>query len=119
MTAAGGALAARPFDRPYGVVGEAMGLLREGLIGDVYLARAVCYLGPDEWVNPEEQLEIARTGIGDPRRITLEIHNRERGGSSAGTIFYGSKGTLVIDDGERYRSFLGKEQTPGPSRVGG
>jgi predicted dehydrogenase len=35
--------------------------------------------------------------------------------NSVGNIFYGPKGYLAIDNAAGYRSFLGKEQHPGPS----
>ena len=37
--------------------------------------------------------------------------------NTVGAVFYGSKGYLAIwdEDHGRYRSFLGKEQQPGPS----
>jgi predicted dehydrogenase len=43
----------------------------------------------------------------------------EKGDSTTiGNIFYGSKGYLVFD-GPGYRSYLGKEQQPGPARAEG
>ncbi len=45
------------------------------------------------------------------------IGGRRSGSNVIGNIFYGSKGYMVVDDG--YRTFLGKEQEPGPSASGG
>ena len=36
-------------------------------------------------------------------------------GNTIGNQFYGSKGYLVIDNYDKYYSFMGREQTPGPS----
>jgi predicted dehydrogenase len=36
-------------------------------------------------------------------------------GNTIGNQFYGSKGYLVIDNYNKYYSFMGKEQTPGPT----
>ena len=36
-------------------------------------------------------------------------------GNTIGNQFYGSKGYLVIDNYDKYYSFMGKEQTPGPT----
>jgi predicted dehydrogenase len=41
--------------------------------------------------------------------------NGEKPGNTIGNQFYGSKGYLVIDNYDKYYSFLGKDQTPGPS----
>ena len=35
-------------------------------------------------------------------------------GNTVGNQFYGSKGYLVIDNYNKYYSFMGREQTPGP-----
>jgi predicted dehydrogenase len=44
-----------------------------------------------------------------------------RPGNTVGTVFYGSKGYMTVwdEDHNRYASFLGREQTPGPSGEGG
>jgi predicted dehydrogenase len=39
--------------------------------------------------------------------------------TTVGNIFYGSKGYLAIDGYQRYETWLGKEQEPGPSRKEG
>ena len=43
--------------------------------------------------------------------------NEPQPGNTVGTVFYGSKGYLSIwdEDHSKYSSFLGREQTPGPS----
>jgi predicted dehydrogenase len=41
--------------------------------------------------------------------------NGEKPGNTIGNQFYGSKGYLVIDNYNKYYSFMGKEQTPGPA----
>ena len=40
--------------------------------------------------------------------------NGDKPGNTIGNQFYGSKGYLVIDNYDKYDSFLGKDQTPGP-----
>ncbi len=44
-----------------------------------------------------------------------------RPGNTVGTVFYGSKGYMTVwdEDHNRYASFLGPEQAPGPSGEGG
>jgi hypothetical protein len=39
--------------------------------------------------------------------------------NSVGNLFYGSNGYLAIDGYTQYVSFVGKDQTPGPSRKDG
>ena len=41
--------------------------------------------------------------------------NGEKPGNTIGNQFYGSKGYLVIDNYNKYYSFMGKDQTPGPA----
>ena len=41
----------------------------------------------------------------------------ERPGNTIGNTFYGSDGYLVIDGYNKYYSFMGREQKPGPSRT--
>ncbi len=41
--------------------------------------------------------------------------NGDKPGNTIGNQFYGSKGYLVIDNYNKYYSFLGKEQQPGPT----
>jgi predicted dehydrogenase len=45
--------------------------------------------------------------------------NGEKPGNTIGNQFYGSKGYLVIDNYNKYYSFMGKEQTPGPTATKG
>jgi len=40
----------------------------------------------------------------------------ERPGNTIGNTFYGSNGYLVIDGYNKYTTYMGREQTPGPSR---
>jgi predicted dehydrogenase len=55
--------------------------------------------------------------------VRFGITNHEAGidepkpGNTVGTVFYGSNGYLSVwdEDHSRYQSFLGREQTPGPS----
>jgi hypothetical protein len=53
------------------------------------------------------------------------ISNHEGGiggdkpGNTVGNIFYGSKGYMVIDGYGKYRTYIGKEQQPGPTRSEG
>ena len=37
------------------------------------------------------------------------------GGGTVGNLYYGSNGYLVIDNYNKYFSFIGREQTPGPT----
>ena len=41
--------------------------------------------------------------------------NGDKPGNTIGNQFYGSKGYLVIDNYNKYYSFMGKEQAPGPT----
>ena len=41
--------------------------------------------------------------------------NAEKPGNTIGNQFYGSNGYLVIDNYDKYWSFLGKDQKPGPT----
>ena len=186
---------------------EAMQHLREGLIGDVYMARGLCYkwrdtigkkpdspvpagVDYDLWTGPAPQrpfnenrfhykwhwnwdygngdignqgaheMDVARWGLGvtsptkvsslgghfmfDDDQVTpntqiasfefdkngkkvilvFEVRhwmtNREAGigagrdSNCVGDIFYGSKGYLVTANDGSYRSYLGKDQQPGP-----
>jgi predicted dehydrogenase len=43
----------------------------------------------------------------------------EKAGNTIGNTFYGSKGYLVIDNYNKYFSFLGRDQQPGPSATKG
>jgi predicted dehydrogenase len=44
----------------------------------------------------------------------------ERGNNAIGDLFYGSKGYLAVDSYSSYKTWMGKEQTPGPeAREGG
>ena len=45
--------------------------------------------------------------------------NGERPGNTIGNQFYGSNGYLVIDNYNKYYSFLGKDQQPGPTATKG
>ena len=45
--------------------------------------------------------------------------NGDKPGNTIGNQFYGSKGYLVIDNYNKYYSFLGKDQQPGPSATKG
>ena len=45
--------------------------------------------------------------------------NGEKPGNTIGNEFYGSKGYLVIDNYNKYWSFLGKDQQPGPAAAKG
>jgi hypothetical protein len=44
---------------------------------------------------------------------------RPRDPNSIGDIFYGSKGYLAVDSYTSYKSWLGREQQPGPARNAG
>jgi predicted dehydrogenase len=188
---------------------EAMDKLREGVIGDVYMARGLCFKWRDTigrtppepvpagvhydlWLGPAPQrpftrnrfhynwhwfwdygngdfgnqgiheLDICRWGLGvtyptkvsamgghfmfdDDQEtpntlvVTYEfdgagkkkllvfevrhwISNHEAGiggdkpGNTVGNIFYGSKGYMAIDGYDKYWTYLGKDQQPGPAR---
>jgi len=195
---------------------EAMEKLREGVIGDVYMSRGLCFkwrdtIGrtPEEapppgvhydlWLGPApkrpfsrnrfhynwhwhwdygngdignqgiHEMDICRWGLGVkyPTRVssmgghfmfdddqetpntqiaTFEFNERgrkqilvfevrhwisnheagigersdgKRGGNTVGNIFYGSKGYMAIDGYASYKTFLGREQEPGPARSEG
>jgi len=194
-------------------VREAVDKMREGLIGDVYMARGLCFkwrntighaseepvpagVHYDLWTGPAEllpftrnrfhynwhwnwnygngdignqgihEMDLARWGLGVkyPTRVTSMgghfmfdddqqtpntmvstfefdeggkkkmlvfevrhwITNHEAGigegvkhsdPNTIGNLFYGSKGYLAIDGYGQYKTWLGKEQQPGPSRA--
>jgi predicted dehydrogenase len=190
---------------------EGVQSMRDGLLGDVYMARGLCYkwrntightpvepvppgVNYDLWLGPAPQhaftknrfhynwhwfwdygngdlgnqgiheLDIARWGLGvtyptkvsamgghfmfdddqeTPNTITASyefndggkkkmmefevrhwISNHEGGigksdSNTIGNLFYGSKGYMAIDGYTTYRTFLGKEQEPGPTRTAG
>ncbi len=196
-------------------VREAVGKMREGLIGDVYMARGLCFKwrdtighAPEEavpagvhydlWTGPAQMLpftrnhfhynwhwnwnygngdignqgihemDIARWGLGvkyptrvngmgghfmfdddqqtpntmtsafefdeggKKKMLVFEVRhwmtNHEAGigeggkhpdSNTIGNLFYGSKGYLAIDGYGQYKSWLGREQQPGPSRAEG
>ena len=64
---------------------------------------------------------------GKPKMMTFEVRhwysnheagiNGERPGNTIGNTFYGSEGYLVIDNYNKYYSFVGKDQKPGPART--
>jgi predicted dehydrogenase len=188
---------------------EAMQKMNEGLIGDVYLSRGLCFKWRDTigrapaepvpagvhydlWQGPApehpftknrfhynwhwfwdygngdmgnqgiHEMDVARWGLGvkhptrinamgghfmfdddqeTPNTLTAAFEFNENGRkqmlefevrhwmsnheaglekkgdpNTVGNIFYGSKGYLAIDWYESYKSYLGKEQTPGPER---
>lgn len=182
---------------------EAIQKLREGVIGEVYMARGLCYkwrdtIGkkPDQpvpegvhydiWQGPAaerpfrenrfhynwhwywdfgngdignqgiHQMDIARWGLGVglpkhvsasggkflfdddkevPNVLTAQFNYPDEGpmgkvlcfevrpwmtndekGAKIGVIFYGSQGYMVIDSYDHYQVYLGKEETPGPTR---
>lgn len=184
---------------------EAMQKLREGVIGDVYMARGLCYKwrdtinkkpdGPvppgvnyDLWLGPAPQrafnenrfhynwhwnwdygngdignqgiheMDIARWGLdvtlptkvasmgghymfdddqttpntlvstlefnknGKKKLLVFEVRHwmtNPEGGVKVGNLFYGSEGYMVIDGYTEYKTFLGKNGTPGPARKEG
>ncbi len=192
---------------------EAMQLLRDGIVGDVYLSRGLCYKRRDTigraavepvpagvhydlWQGPAplhqftknrfhynwhwfwdygngdfgnqgiHEVDVCRWGLGVryPHKIsaigghfmfdddqetpnvltaTYEfneggkkkmmefavrhwISNHEAGigegkasGSTVGNLFYGPKGYMAIEDYDKFTTFLGREQQPGPSRRAG
>jgi len=193
-------------------VREAMDKMREGLIGDVYMSRGLCFkcrdtighaseepvpagVHYDLWTGPAEllpftrnrfhynwhwnwnygngdignqgihEMDIARWGLGvkyptkvssmgahfmfdddqqtpntmvstfefdeggKKKMLVFEVRhwmsNHEAGigegvkhkdPNTIGNLFYGSKGYLAIDGYGQYKTFLGKDQQPGPSR---
>jgi Oxidoreductase family, C-terminal alpha/beta domain len=64
---------------------------------------------------------------GKPKMMTFEVRHwysnheagisGERAGNTIGNTFYGSKGYLVIDNYNKYYSFMGAAGTPGPART--
>jgi hypothetical protein len=66
------------------------------------------------------------SGIGTPEfgsqgvpQAGLETKTKFGGGDTIGNVFYGSKGYLAIDGYDSYRTWLGRDQEPGPSGNGG
>ena len=192
-------------------VQEAIQKMNDGLIGDVYLARGLCFkwrntighapvepvpagVDYDLWTGPSpmhqftrnrfhynwhwfwdtgngeignqaiHELDVARWGLGvqypvkisavgghfmfdddqetpnvlncayefdvNGKRRMMECEVRhwmtnneagieDRGHNSVGNLFYGSKGYLAVDSYSSYKSWLGREQTPGPARQAG
>jgi predicted dehydrogenase len=66
---------------------------------DVDGARRMMTFEVRHWISPHE----------------AGIDADKKGGNTIGNQFYGSKGYLVIDNYDKYYSFLGKDQDPGPS----
>lgn len=182
---------------------EAMQKLREGVIGEVYMARGLCYksrdtighkedcpvpagVDYDQWLGPApvrpfnpnrfhynwhyhwdygngdlgnqgvHQMDVARWGLGvglpskvsgmgnmylfdDDKQVpnvtTTAYHYPDAGkkgrvlvfevrpwytndecGVKIGNLFYGSEGYMAIDSYHRYKTFLGKDNVPGPTR---
>ncbi len=66
---------------------------------------------------------------GRPKMMTFEVRHwysnheggidGERPGNTIGNLFYGSKGYLVIDNYNKYYSFMGQKQEPGPAKSQG
>jgi len=54
------------------------------------------------WISNHE------AGIGEGRG--------SRGGNTVGNVYYGAKGYMAVDGYTSYKTFLGKEQEPGPAR---
>jgi predicted dehydrogenase len=64
---------------------------------------------------------------GKPKMMTFEVRhwysnneagiNGNRPGNTIGNTFYGSDGYLVIDNYNKYYSFMGRDQKPGPART--
>jgi predicted dehydrogenase len=192
-------------------VQEAVQKMREGLIGDIYLSRGLCYkwrdtigrtpvsavpqgVDYDLWQGPAPQhaftknrfhynwhwfwdygngdlgnqgiheVDVARWGMGvkypvkvsaigghfmfdddqetpntlncafefndNGRRQMMEFEVRhwmtngeatvhDKGHNAIGNLFYGSKGYLTVDSYSSYKSWLGREQEPGPARQEG
>ncbi len=63
---------------------------------------------------------------GKPKMMTFEVRHwlsnheagigGDRAGNTIGNTFYGSEGYLVIDNYNKYYSFMGKDGKPGPAR---
>ncbi len=58
------------------------------------------------WISNNE------AGIGEGR-------GNKRGGNTVGNVFYGSKGYMAIDGYGTYKTYLGREQAPGPAKKAG
>jgi predicted dehydrogenase len=182
---------------------EAIQQIRDGLLGEVYMARGLCYrwrgsighkpietppegVHYDLWLGPAQyepysenrvhynwhwqweygngdignqgvhQMDVARWGLGvdfpttitsmggmflwdDDKEVPNVINTSymypdagEKGkmlvfdtrpwmtndeqGAKVGVIFYGSEGYMVIDSYNRYKTYLGRDAEPGPSR---
>ena len=53
--------------------------------------------------------------VAPPKRGESAAENGGGGGDSIGALYYGSKGYLAVDSYSSYKSWLGKNQEPGPS----
>jgi predicted dehydrogenase len=66
---------------------------------------------------------------GRPKMMSFEVRhwysnheagiNGDRPGNTIGNTFYGAKGYLVIDNYNKYYSFMGPKQEPGPAKTAG
>ncbi len=63
------------------------------------------------WISNNE------AGISDAPELRMGAGGG-RGGNTIGNIFYGAKGYLVIEGYNKYTTFMGKNQEPGPARTG-
>lgn len=88
------------------------------------------YMFDDDQETPNTQLATFEFNEGGRKRLLVfEVRhwmsNHEGGiggekpGNTVGNLFYGSKGYMAIDGYTEYKTFLGKEQQPGPARKEG
>lgn len=77
------------------------------------------------WNDCKETPEVLSTTYNYPKQgkvIQMEVRpwmTNKEDGVEVGNIFYGDKGYMVINGYNDYKTFLGKERTPGPARNAG
>lgn len=77
------------------------------------------------WNDCKETPEVLSTTYNYPKQgkvIQMEVRpwmTNKEDGVEVGNIFYGDKGYMVINGYNDYKTFLGKERTPGPARKEG
>jgi predicted dehydrogenase len=88
------------------------------------------FMFDDDQQTPNTQISTFEFNEGGKKRLLVFevrhwISNHEAGigggkpGNTVGNLFYGSKGYMAIDGYGSYKTFLGKEQEPGPARSEG
>ena len=79
------------------------------------------------WLHVIFNVNVTLNVNGKVKMMTFEVRHwysnheagigGERPGNTIGNTFYGSDGYLVIDGYNKYATFMGREQKPGPTRT--